>query len=354
MESNERQRYASLTSASVVCGGNVCLTLCRPSLPPIKLLDIEKVKREEAEYQTRNTSAMPAMSSVVATSPSSFQYPSGPPPPYSHPAPPVHASMPSALSDARTPPEGRRMSAEEQSKQQSKQSLPSIHEALGVEQPMPYASQQPFTSAPQSTYQAAAAPASPSTVPRRAFGMEPPPPPVAAYQSTPRSPYSQYRRESSPRQAQEGAERRSIYSAQPPPTVHQPLQAAQSPVQHSTRYPHPYAAADPSPTHERAPALAGSMAPPSLPYGYAPYPPQFATYPPTTGASSASVYQPSVTQPPPGHQEPSWKTERHLSGSAHESGRNMYGESVKRHLDLFDFEAALNEVCLEFLVVQKT
>ncbi|GAB7352310.1 hypothetical protein MBLNU459_g2761t2 [Dothideomycetes sp. NU459] len=321
----------------------------------MKLLDMEKVNREEADYQSRNTSAAPALGSVVSTSPS-YQYPTGPPPPYSHPAPQLHASTQSALSEIRSPPESRRMSADEQPKPQQqqqqqqqqpppppKQSLPSIHEALGVEQPLSYSSQTPFTSAPQPAYQAPTAPASPSIAPRRSFGMEPPPPPGASYSQAPPSPYLQHRRGSSPRQTQDHSERRPIYASQPPATLH-PIRTGHSPVQHAARYSHPYPAADPSPTHERGSATVSSMAAPAFPYGYTPYPPQFGAYPPTTGASSTTVYQPSATQPPPAHSEASWKTERHLPGTVHETGRAVYGESVKRHLDLYDFEAALNEV----------
>ncbi|KAI5273495.1 hypothetical protein E4T47_03384 [Aureobasidium subglaciale] len=314
---------------------------CRAALPPIKLLDIDKIKREEAEYQARGTTFNMAPSSVNSPT---IAYPSGPPPPYSRPSYP----------DARTSPEARRHSVEDSSKQGNKQSLPSIHEALGVEQHASYppTAHRPYSSAPQSAYRAPAtapapapAPASPVSARRSFAAMDPPPPPQpAVFTHGPRSPYAQPQHEISPRQMPEQQERqRSAYAPQPP--VSHP---GQSPLAHQSQYPRSYPATGPSPSHERTASHPLSMppvAPPPatqhpLPYGYAPAPaPVQATYPshyayPASASHSAattsSIYQPSIVQPaPPQHSEP---------------GRGPFGESVKRHLDMWDFGEALNEI----------
>ncbi|KAJ9632249.1 glutamate--cysteine ligase [Taxawa tesnikishii (nom. ined.)] len=290
------------------------------SLPPINhlsQLDVDKIK-QEADYQHRNTDITPVgMATSAVTSPT-YQYPSGPPPPYSQPAP-------SGIPQSHTPPGSRRTSGEdkEQTKQQPKQSLPSIHEALGVEQPAPYTSQ-PTCPPPMQTLFHPAAPPSPSPSSRRSREATPPRDPTET-----RPPYS-------------------ASETQRHPQLH-PLHTPRSPVQPPSRTaPQPYSHAEPSPIHERPPPPSGSMVPPSFPYGYAPYPPQY-TYPPPPPPPSnlsGAVYQPSVSQQAPAAQPPLWKTEKPFSNSTPGipvSGA-PYGESVKRHLDMFDFEAALNEV----------
>ncbi|KAG9515586.1 hypothetical protein KCV07_g7362, partial [Aureobasidium melanogenum] len=309
----------------------------RPALPPIKMLDIEKIKREEAEYQARGTNMSMAPS---ATNSPTIAYPSGPPPPYSRPS----------YSDARLPTETRRPSNEDPSSQANKQSLPSIHEALGVEQPASYppAGQRPYSSAPQPVYHApvtAPSPASPVSARRSFAPMEPPPPPQPAiFTHGARSPYAQPHQEISPRQISEHQDRqRSVYASQPIVS-----HAGQSPLAHQSQYPRSYPV---SASHERTASHPLSMppvAPPpsapqhTLPYGYAPAPvpvPAPAPYAshyaypssaPHSAAPTSSVYQPSITQPaPPQNGEP---------------GRAPFGDSVKRHLDMWDFGEALNEI----------
>lgn len=313
----------------------------RAALPPIKLLDIEKIKREEAEYQTRGTN----MAHSAVSSPT-LSYPSGPPPPYSHPS--------YSTAHTRTPPETRRSSADDASRQPPKQSLPSIHEALGVDQSVSYPAHKVYSTAPQPAYHpsvsapppvSAPAPQSPMA-PRRSFAMEPPPPPShpAPFSHAPRSPYSQPHQDVSPRQLPEHSERqRSVFAPAPPP----PVQTAHSPVPHQSHYPRSHPVSAHSPSHDRAPSHAVPMtsaptAAPApgpasaFPYGYAPaaYPPSHYAYPPAPqpAPATSSIYQPSITQPAPPH--------------AVESGRVPFGDSVKRHLDMWDFGEALNEVRL--------
>jgi hypothetical protein len=307
------------------------------ALPPIKMLDIIQTKREEVEYQARGTNMSMAPS---ATNSPTIAYPSGPPPPYSRPS----------YNDARLPTETRRLSNEDPSNQANKQSLPSIHEALGVEQPASYSSatHRPYSSAPQPAYHApvtAPSPASPAPA-RRSFAMDPPPPPQAAvFTHGPRSPYSQSHQDISPRQIPEHERQRSAYTSQPiaPHT-------GQSPLNHQSQYQRSYPV---TASHERTashplsmPPVAPSSAPPhAVPYGYAPAPAPVAVpapapyashyaYPPPaphSAAPTSSIYQPSITQPAPAQNS--------------ESGRAPFGDSVKRHLDMWDFGEALNEVC---------
>jgi hypothetical protein len=299
----------------------------------MKMLDIDKIKREEAGYQAR------AANVSVVNSPT-LPYPSGPPPPYSHPT----------YSGARTPPEARRPSSEG-----NKQSLPSIHEALGVEQPAAYtaATHRPYSSAPQSTHHVpmtapAPAPVSPRSNRRSFAAMDPPSQPVP-FTHGPRSPYSQSHQDVSPRQVQDHHEhQRSVYASQPPPSLH----PTQSPLAHQSQYPpRSYTASGPLSAHDRTASHPLSMPPVAplpapqqqqpLPYGYAPtaapYPTHYA-YPPSAPhpVASSSVYQPSITQPPP-----------HQNG---DPGRAPFGDSVKRHLDMWDFGEALNEVCLPKII----
>jgi hypothetical protein len=317
----------------------------RAALPPIKMLDIAKTKREEAEYQARGTNMSMAPS---ATNSPTIAYPSGPPPPYSRPS----------YSDARLSTEMRRPSNEDLTNQANKQSLPSIHEALGVEQPAPYPSttHRPYSSAPQAVYHApvtAPSPASPVPARRSFAAMDPPPPPQPTiFTHGPRSPYSQTHQEISPRQMPEHDRQRSVYAPQPMAS-----HAGQSPLNHQSQYPRSYPV---TASHERTashplsmPPVAPSSAPQhAVPYGYAPAsgvvpaPAPYAShyaYPPSaphSAAPTSSIYQPSITQPaPPQNSEP---------------GRAPFGDSVKRHLDMWDFGEALNEVCLPHKIITST
>jgi hypothetical protein len=218
----------------------------RAALPPIKMLDIAKTKREEAEYQARGTNMSMAPS---ATNSPTIAYPSGPPPPYSRPS----------YSDARLSTEMRRPSNEDLTNQANKQSLPSIHEALGVEQPAPYPSttHRPYSSAPQAVYHApvtAPSPASPVPARRSFAAMDPPPPPQPTiFTHGPRSPYSQTHQEISPRQMPEHDRQRSVYAPQPMAS-----HAGQSPLNHQSQYPRSYPV---TASHERTASHPLSMPP---------------------------------------------------------------------------------------------
>src|ERR1700761_7859971 len=124
---NSRQRAGFVAAnAYSTCKRSLaeCVSDAKDSagLPSIAFLDIEKSKREEAEYQRKHTAA-------AMVSPS-FQY-SCPPPPYSHPS--TANAAPAGQQPGLTSPQGsRRTSGDEpQPVSTTRQSLPSIHEALG-------------------------------------------------------------------------------------------------------------------------------------------------------------------------------------------------------------------------------
>ncbi|KAF2484031.1 hypothetical protein BDY17DRAFT_119804 [Neohortaea acidophila] len=286
------------------------LTRNRPQLPALSYLDVEKEKSEhEAFPHERNVGAQ---STPSETSPSSAR-PLGSSAPYSHPA-----------SQANTT--SRRTSGEVQDnpKQVSRQSLPSISEALGVDTHTPFS-----TSGAQASSQTAT-PSSPSPSFRRLHGTEAPPP---------IHPHSSYPRD----------------SAGPPPypPVDSIRPAAQPRAEPGPHMPPPPQAAAPERV-EKANAqyehsshsASNHMPPPSFSYGYASYAPRYAdTAPPPP--SAGPIYQPSSQYAPPATSTSSWRSDSATSHSApDERGPppSAYEESVKRHLDLYDLEAALNDV----------
>lgn len=308
-------------------------------LPSMNYLDSDKIKREEAvDYQRKHLAA-------TMVSPSySFHCP--PPPFNSHQSTNAN-SVSGALSGLISPPESRRTSGDEK-----EQRLPSIHEALGPDQPYPV----PPSSGPVSTsqhYQPPAATPSPSDQGRRTYSADlhsqGPPNPY----SHPRSPYMNNQTSSAsgpPLHAHAEPLPRPPFSSTSHnsklPTLH-PLRTTQSPpnsVRPSAPYPYPQ---QPTSTYEPAPQSAGSMNPP---YVYSPYPSQYPYSAPPQGVSGPA-YPPSATYSTPGRYQPApWRSDGSEANRVEENkkaGRLVgapYGESVKRHLDNFDLEASLNEI----------
>lgn len=328
----------------------------RPALPPMKFLDSDQFKREEAEYHNRY-SAMSAKSVASSTAASpTFPHPAGPPPPYSNlpplPSANVHPTSTSHFSDTRS------QSGDEKEilKPQTRQSLPSLQEALGVEQSVSHLSES--ATYPTAPHPAALAPVTSSPLPpsRTAHAMDPPsgphnpymhPTTHTSYQSLPRAPVSHHPAEAVERRLSDEREHAN-YHARPA----QSDSVARSPITGSgyrappRTYPHP----EPS-VYESMPPASAPPAQRSFAYGYAPYgpPPQFAPPPAPPSSLAPQIYQPSVTQPPPGQHPASWRAEGSTAGPVDAARSNVapsrpYGESVKRHLDMYDFEAALNEL----------
>ncbi|KAK5713432.1 glutamate--cysteine ligase [Elasticomyces elasticus] len=293
----------------------------RPQLPALHYLDVDKVKREEDAYHFRHSAAQ-GLPSVIAASPTTtYPYPSHPPPPYSHPSPaPAHSGhqWSSTQANVHTPPESRRTSAEEHdAKQGTRQSLPSISEALGVDGQTAY--HHSSTSVPhQPISQPAVAPASPLPGSRR-YGMEPP---MAPQHTHPVNAIPQH-----------------TYPSERPPLQVNTAPVPPPPSQPAFNYP-----SHTSPGYEPSAQPAPSMGPPGLPYGYTPYPPRYAQPTPPASVASGPIYQPSVNYPAPPTPSASWRSESVNKVAPSESGPGDYSASVKRHLDMYDMEGALNEI----------
>ncbi|KAF2140580.1 uncharacterized protein K452DRAFT_48515 [Aplosporella prunicola CBS 121167] len=313
-------------------------------LPSISSIDAES-RRDESDYQRKQSAA--AMISP------SFPF-SCPPPPYAHHTPTASAP-PAGLASLISPPESRRTSGEEREhKQPARQSLPSIHEALASDQPMPYPPSQ-TPAAPTSAAQYGPPPPPAAAIPhpdaaRRHYSQDMPSrdSPGLYSQPAPRSPYMK------PPFAQNQPEppRPTLPNSHNPklPTLH-PLRTEQPPVENPrSSFSYGYTQA-PSPGYQ--PQSAGAMQ--QQPFGYSTYPaavpyPYSAAPPPPHAPgpaypASASAYSAQGGYPP------SWRSDGAEVRRAEESkraGRNagpaLYGESVKRHLDNFDFEASLNEI----------
>ena len=330
------------------------LTMNRPHLPALSYLDVDQVKREEESHQTHSTLATPQHSAPVA-SPTYHHYPGGPAPPtYTHSTPQHANTWPGMNSSVHTPPASRRTSGDEQegTKQPARHSLPSISEALGpgpldshtqftpvnvTSQPPPPPPSSHLPPPPQS-----AVPRSPQPSARRSYPMEPPPSQSHAH-------FSYFR--------QDSAGPIHTYTspdvAKPP---YGPLADGRQPLNGHAEHPPPrsqpaapYSATQTtSPSYDRPQAEAGSSMPPpssTFAYGYQSHPPR---YPPaSTNGNPGPIYQPSTQYPAPTTPAtPSWKAENGPSRYLDErSPAAPYGESVKRHLEAYDIEEALNEVC---------
>jgi len=301
---------------------------------------MDKVKREEEAYQSRNMGAPQPLPALAAASPT-YPYPSGPPPPYSQP--PQHANIWLGAQSTRTPPMSRRPSVGEQENIKQtvntvRQSLPSLSEALGVDSHNSYPARPPL---PPVSHAPSVAPSPPpSTV--RSFGVEAP---HATHPTAPALPPHPSYRPEPPTSPQDSA-RPSYTSPSDRPPLR--LQTAHPPArqQQASYPPHP---SDISPAYEQPPTQApNAMGPPGFPYGYAPYPPRYAQ-PATSSTTVGPIYQPSVAYPAPQTPSSTWKSENATSrvGSDDRPAAPAdYSTSVKRHLDLYDLEGSLNEVSL--------
>lgn len=281
-----------------------------------------------------------------------------------------------------SPPESRRTSGDEKEQQRApaRQSLPSIHEALGgsdqslafsapAPAPPPSApasvSQSyfppPSTTSPadhrtrafSSDFHSSQGPGNPFSHPRSPFmttptstsaSTAPPPPPSQAHpDSLPRPSFSEPRPSFS--------EPRSSFSTPQHnpklPTLH-PLRTTQSPPPGPSRPSLPYSSYPPQPSSAYETSTPHSAGPMNPNYGYSQYPSNYPLSAPAPGAQG-SAYPPSAatySAPPrayPG--APSWPESRLEEKKINRpASLAPYGESVKRHLESFDLEASLNEV----------
>ena len=334
---------------------DLCLEYCllifvSGLLPPISYLDMEKIKRDNVIYghSAPATSAfhMPAPSLI---SPSTIY--SGPPPPYSYPP----SSSSSVISGGgggtapvtgayMSPPHTRRTSNDDKETLPSlRHSLPSIHEALSSNEQQPISISSLLSSAaPQQKNPLVSR--SPTSPVSQSFQDAPKGPP----ESFPPQTSSNYR----PYDLLERSNRLccSPRGEGPFPAItlhdmHHSYQASKA-VSSPTDYSRPALSSlqpvhSSSPIHDSSRSAANSNAP----YSYNTYQSAY-SFPPVTPTTSS--YK------PPTLQESAWRgmgpdlerveEKKKVASKESPPPRPPYAESVKRHLDIFDLEASLNEV----------
>ncbi|SMR45209.1 unnamed protein product [Zymoseptoria tritici ST99CH_3D1] len=327
----------------------------RPQLPALTYLDVDKVKREEEAYQNNRNTGLPHSLSTSAGASPTFHYPPGPPPPYAHnhaghPAPPPPPpnmqtnTWSGAPRPANTPPESRLASEHDKdsAKYTARQSLPSISEALGDGQTAfgtTLSQQPPSLQSSHLTQPISTAPASPKTI-TRTYPMEPPHTSPSSFSNNSSSYPSQtrYRADSALPYPSADAPRASY----PSPAEAKPAQHTRTPQSNAfSRAPEGRSGYDSPP-----PQTNGSMPPPATtPYGYTPYPPRYANAAPPATTSAGPIFPPSTayasqqaTAPPV------WKSGGSERFNDRQPGQAAYGDNVKRHLDFYDLESALNEI----------
>ena len=315
---------------------------------------MEKIKRENAIYghSIPATSAL-NMPAPPLVSPSTVY--SGPPPPYSYPSSAASSVVGGGAAAAGpngyiSPPDTRRTS-DDNKEPPSLRSLPSIHEALNTgEQPVQLSISSLLSStAPQQKISLVSK--SPTSPVSRSFLDAPRGPPDSfphqfpsnyrSYESSDRSNRPTY----SPRMATTHSETRfPAISSHDFPSF-QISRTASSPSNYSRPGPCTMQPSLPtSPLHDTVPP---SAPPTNAPFGYSHYQPAY-SFPPST--PSISSYKTPILQ------QPKWRSNgtelnrvdepRKTASKESSPPRTAYAESVKRHLDIFDLEASLNEVSI--------
>lgn len=325
---------------------------------------MEKIKREHSyNHNIPITSAL-HMPAPPLISPSIY---SGPPPPYSYPSSAASSvvggggSGPGTVGAAHyiSQADTRRTAGDDKEHLPTSQrlSLPSISEALTGDQQQPISISSLLSSTtPQPKF--SVVPKSPaSPVGRSYLETFPRGPPDSFPQHTSssyrppqpseRSGGSNY----SPRMATSLGESR--FSAMPSFESHQPVPPPPRTISSPSHYSRPGASpiqpqknfVPPSPVHEKTPRGAPPVS--SAPFGYSAnsYQPAYSYLPSTPGVSSYRT----PTLPPSSWRSTAPEIERvdeMRKATAKETSppRPAYGESVKRHLDIFDLETSLNEV----------
>ena len=335
------------------------------ALPPINYLDIEKIKRENAVYgHNVPVTSTVQMSAPPLASPSSMY--SGPPPPYSYPS----SAASSVIGDGRggqgitpgnymSPPETRRSSDEKEQPSSQRQSLPSINEALntGEQQPISISSLLSTSAPPHKITLVTKSPTSP--VNRPFLDSQPkghsdffPQHTVSSNHRPQEQPDHSTRPIYSPGAVNSHGESRfptinSLSTARSYDSFHTSKQQATAPL--PTDYSRPGASPiqnNPvsSPSTETHPR---SVAATTAPFGYTTYQPAYA-YPPSSTTGIPSYRRPTAHQPTWRGMGGDLDRPEEMRRATKESPppRPAYGESVKRHLDIYDLETSLNDVSI--------
>ena len=324
-------------------------------LPALGYLDLEKIKKENSQYNHKiPVSAALNMPAPPLASPSIY---SGPPPPYSYPSS-TASSVVGANNGYISPPESRRATEEDKDSAAPPPpklpSLPSIHEALSSsDQTISISS---LLSKPTGTQppQQASQPSPTSPISRTRPGSTPTRPPLSLPQAQQPPLYRPQEILEKPSRPQYSP--RLPNDTQPPrfpPSTQSYVPPQSNTVSSPMAQSYPTASAaqlrHSSPPHDAglrsAPPLTSQ--PPYNPFhqGYYNYnlpssnmPPfQPAPLPPLTWRSSGSdVDRADEVRKAISKGSPKYQT---------------YGETVKRHLDIFDLETSLNEVSLFFFLI---
>ncbi|KAI9705123.1 MAG: hypothetical protein M1836_006906 [Candelina mexicana] len=330
------------------------------ALPPFNYLDVEKIKREGPDYQQRHPSmAALNMSHAPLMSPTAMY--SGPPPPYSYPS--TTASSAPGLPGLISPPESRRTSGDEKEpRPPHRHSLPSIHEALSGDQHLVFTAPPSVTtvSHPDHTSSSTVTPSTP--IPR----SHPEPSHLGAPSLTARTPTSTtYVNQAHQAPSSYTQNSPYIHKNTLPTSRYSAASALDSklpslpslrtaPSQTETVHPPPGHQSRYSPPREYVSRPTNSMNPH---YGYGHYPPHY-TYssqpPPPPHSGPSPTYHSPTTYHHSSNSYPTWRSDGAEINRAEEGrktaprgtsqGGQAYGESVKRHLDIFDLETSLNEI----------
>ncbi|KAL1963051.1 hypothetical protein VTN77DRAFT_8697 [Rasamsonia byssochlamydoides] len=324
----------------------------RDHLPSIGFLELKDGSGYPPKYPTMATSV--GVSAAPMVSPTTM-YP-GPPPPYSYPA--TTATTVPPLSGHISPPAPRRTMENEKEQSQPqpqpqppRQSLPSIHEALGSDNPLPYPG--PPSSGPpsQPPHHAPPPPLSSNLIPRPTEGPTGPPNPFSnPSTSAPFLREPQYHSQpGQPGQLQAEASRSSLASVTTQDSRKQSLpslSSGKSPTQSSNTAATSLSNSQTSAGYDySAPASASTMPSPN---GYPPYPQQFSyqSQPPNGQSTSydsrayvGGPWKPGTTDAPR-VDDP----QRGLVSRPGIATTQPHSDSVKRQLDGYDVETSLNEI----------
>lgn len=323
LEAATRHRLVLSRGPSVRNPMLTLVSISRDPLPAIGFLG-----KDRPGY-TPNHSSTPS----AAASPTPLMSPNamyaGQPMPFSYAPAATTPLQPGYIS----PPESRRVIEDDKEKQAApRQSLPSIHEALGNDNPLPYP---PPTSAPPSQ---PGHTAPPSHLIGRS-GAEGPPGPPNPFSNGPSS-GSLMREPAFPPQSQlqPEASRSSLASINTQESRNPSLSTGKSPTQSAKTGVSSVSGSQNSSYEYSAPTSAGSVASPN---GYSHFhpnysfqsqpPPSVPTYPPAPHDNRPFLGGPWK----PGTDLP--RVERPIPGQPH-------SDSTKRHLDVYDVETSLNEV----------
>ncbi|KAL8995965.1 MAG: hypothetical protein Q9169_004412 [Polycauliona sp. 2 TL-2023] len=323
------------------------------ALPSIAYIDLDKIKRENSFYTSRHpTSAAPPMPAPALISPSSMY--SGPPPPYSYPSSTASSVVGGhANGYISSPTESRHILNEDQKEPQqiTKQSLPSIHEALNRDQPISITSLLTNTTPapPPSTQQAHYLPNHSPVSPgyrsyKEPLSAGPPINPTGAH-SSPIHRSEPPRILHSPRSATDTTSNRQPSSATreshfppmlPPRTIPSPAPVSRPPMP-ASNFRHS------SPTYEPVPRTTAAM---NAPHAYPSYPTphSYGTSMPPMISSRQSPSPSNVLNWRYGEPEADRSEEHRRVAVKEHLEKRSFGEAVKRHLDNFDLETSLNEI----------